>query len=148
MAVEPSEREARRTWAVAAGVRVHEGVKIDGPIWANWEKHPTNIVVGVEKGGSTIVVRGATGIEKDTKGWDVRRGVNVTCTLDGGGSLLVASSSLTLNSWLATSTWLAVGSYEPSPIIAFVHCHLAGGVSSTSTVSGYCCWDPLVAFKA
>lgn len=42
--------------------------------------------------------------------------------------------------------WLVAGFGEPSPIIAFMHCHLVGGESPISTISSYRYWDPLVAF--
>lgn len=39
-------------------------------------------------------------------------------------------------------------SCDPSPRIASVHYHLAGGVSPTSIVFGYCCSGTLVVFEA
>lgn len=96
MVLEPSKREARRDWAVAIGVKVRGGVKIDGLVWVNWEKLPTNLVVGVEKVGLTLVVMGIVGMVEDIKYWEVR-GVNVTYWLDIGGAPLVTSCSLTSN---------------------------------------------------
>lgn len=64
---------------MTVSVKVRGGVMIDGPVWANWEKPPANIVVGVEKVGLTLVVRGAVKMEEDTKDWEVRKAkANIT----------------------------------------------------------------------
>lgn len=64
---------------MVASVKVREGIKINGPIQANWEKPPTNIVVEAEKVGMTLAIRGTTEIVQDTKDWEVRKGASITC---------------------------------------------------------------------